>query len=310
MECSYEPRNCERDAKRVQMQKYLRQGELQFSAGYKMQTRWGAAEAAVFALECAGASLFATALFVFELPMALAAGIAMVALAVFLLFAHLGHPARAWRALGNLRESWISRGTVVLGGFLGLGILYCLLRFGAGMEATDGAARVATWLLLGASAFILVYPGLVLSASPAIPFWSSGLLPVMSAGNGMTSGLALFMAIAAADETAPASIAPLDSLQLWLLVALSVVLFLYVVVMIRRGGTAKESAGCLLTREAWLFGGAGCALGLGIPMAIAVGVAGAGSVAGLLVLAAVARLCGDFAIRYAFLRAGMFSPLV
>ena len=95
-----------------------------------------------------------------------------------------------------------------------------------------------------------------------------------------------------------------------LLVALSVVLFLYVVVMIRRGGTAKESAGCLLTREAWLFGGAGCALGLGIPMAIAVGVAGAGSVAGLLVLAAVARLCGDFAIRYAVLRAGMFSPLV
>ncbi len=291
------------------MQKYLRQGELRFSAGYKMQTRWGAAEAAIFTLECAGASLFATALFVLESPAAFAAGVVMVALAVFLLLAHLGHPARAWRALSNLRESWISRGTVVLGGFLGLGILYCLLRFGAGMEAANGAVRVTTWLLLGASAFILVYPGLVLSASPAIPFWSSGLLPVMSAGNGMTSGLALFMVILAVDETAPASIAPLFSLQLWLLVALSVVLFLYVVVMIRRGGTAKESASCLLTREAWLFAGAGCALGIGIPLAIAFWSAGVGA-AGLVVPAAVARLCGDFAIRYAFLRAGMFSPLV
>lgn len=281
------------------MQRYLRQGELDFSVGYKLQTRWGWAEAAIFTLECAGAALFAAALLWNGGTAVLLGGLAMVALAVGLLLAHLGNPQRAWRAVLNVRTSWISRGTIVLGGFLACGALYFAVRLGAGGATGAGIARFLEWILLLAGAFVLLYPGLVLSSSPAIPFWNSALLPVFSAFSGAASGLGLFLAAGG----------PVAWAQFWVLAALAIVTALYLAVMGRRGGAAAESAALLLRGDAALFLGAGCGLGVALPVALTFGIATGDGGAALAVLAAASRVAGDLATRQAFLKVGMFSPV-
>jgi formate-dependent nitrite reductase membrane component NrfD len=292
------------------MQRYLRQGDLDFSVGYKLQTRWGLMEAAIFTLECAGAGLFCASLLAQESVVGMVTGLALVALAILLLLSHLGHPARAWRAMLNVRTSWISRGTLVLGGFVGLGILYVIFRRWGGLEETAGIAQALRWVLLAAGAFILIYPGLVLSASPAIPFWNSALLPVFSAGNGMTSGLALFLAVAAAAGNGSSLPPQAALLEFWLLVVLGIAVFLYIAVMIRRGAAAAESAVFLLRGQAWLFSGASCVLGLALPMLLALWMAKAGSGVEAAVLIVIARLAGDVAVRHSFIKVGMFNPVV
>ncbi len=160
------------------MTSYLRQGTLRFVPGYKLQTLWGRSEATVFALECAGAPLVALAIHSGAGLAALATGLAMVSVAIVLLLLHLGHPLRAWRAILNVRHSWISRGTVALGSVVVLGTFYLALSASAG--ATGSLASTLGILLACLGLFVGAYPGLVLSSSPAIAFWNSGLLPVLS----------------------------------------------------------------------------------------------------------------------------------
>lgn len=292
------------------MRRYLRQGEADFSVGYKLQTRWGPMEAVIFTLECAGAALFAAATLLGEKTAGMAAGVTLVAIAIVLLLVHLGHPARAWMAIRNVRTSWISRGTFVLGGFVGLGILYLVLRHWAGLDEAAGFARALRWMLLAASAFILIYPGLILSASPAIPFWNSGLLPVFSAANGAASGVALLIAIAGTSGQAHPLASAMPLLAFWLLVMLAVVTFLYVASMLRRGAAAEESATYLLQGQTLLFVAGACMTGMALPMLLSLWMVKAGAGAEIAALAAVVRLAGDFAVRHAFLKVGMFNPVV
>jgi formate-dependent nitrite reductase membrane component NrfD len=288
--------------------KYLRQGTLNFSVGYKLQTRWGPNVGLIFSLECAGAALFAAATLAGEQTTGMVVGVLLVATAVALLLAHLGHPARAWMAVRNVRTSWISRGTLVLGGFVGLGAIYLLLRHGAGLAQTGSVAQAMRWLLLAAGAFILIYPGLILSASPAIPFWNSGLLPLLSAGNGATSGLALLIAIANLEGVADRIPSIVCVVQLWLLVILAVIVFIYIAVMLRRGAAAAESATHLLRDQVALFALGACIVGLAVPMLLAPWSLSGGS--GVAAAAAVCRLAGDLAIRRAILKVGMFNPVI
>lgn len=290
------------------MQRYLRQGELNFAVGYKLQTRWGATEAAVFTLECAGAALFAGSLLLEELRIGMVAGIALVALAIVLLLAHLGNSRRAWKAILNMRHSWISRGTLVLGGFVAFGVAYLVLRGWAGLDQGSPAMSALRWVLLAAAVFIPIYPGLVLSASPAIPFWNSGLLPVLSFASGTASALALLLALATGQREG--FVQHLAWIQVWLLVALALILAVYVLVMASRGAAAAESAGYLLRGHPGLFAVAGCGLGIGLPLLLTLWIATGGGVASALALAAIARVAGDLALRYALLKVGMFNPVV
>jgi len=292
------------------MHKYLRQGEPDFSVGYKLQTRWGPSEAVIFTLECAGAALFAAATMAGEQASGMAVGMLLVALAIALLLRHLGHPGRAWMAIRNVRSSWISRGTLVLGGFVGLGVLYLLLRHAGGMDETALVARILRWTLLGACAFILIYPGLILSASPAIPFWNSGLLPVFSAAGGAASGVALLLAIAPAPVPNTSLARALPLTEIWLLAALAVVMLIYLTLMLRRGAAAAESASYLLHGHAPLFVLGACVVGLALPMFLWLWNMKVGGDAGIAALAAALRLAGDLALRHAFLKVGMFNPVV
>lgn len=288
------------------MASYLRQGTLKFVPGYKVQTLWGRSEAAVFALECAGAPLVALAVYSGAGLPAVLTGLLMVGVAVVLLLLHLGHPRRALRAMLNLRHSWISRGTVALGAVVLLGGLHVLLALGG---ATTGAlAGTVAVLLACLGAFVAAYPGLVLSSSPAIAFWNSGLLPVLSLLQGASTAMLMVLAFAGARVTAVAGAGAW--IAVWLLVALALALALYVASMLRRGAAAAESARYLLQGHPLQFGLVACGLGIAVPLVLALWAAAGGPLAALCVLAAAARFAGDLALRHAFLKVGLYNPVI
>lgn len=290
------------------MERYLRQGRLDFSVGFKLQTRWGPMEAATWTFECAGAMLFAASALAGDLPSGMAAGVVLVAIAIALLLMHLGQPLNAWRAIANPRHSWISRGTLALGGFVVLGGLYVLVRrAGVAPEAMPAAAL--RWLLIADAAFILAYPGLVLSASPAIPFWNSGLMPLLSLANGTASGIALYLLFVPGAARPEAALVAGAGFLAWALVALGALVWLQVIVMRTRGAAAAESAACLTRRHALLFWWGACLAGIAVPLAFALWLAEGGGLA-LIPFLVAARLAGDYALRAALLRAGLFEKLV
>lgn len=290
------------------MSDYLVQGKLKFAAGYKLQRRWGITEACVFTLECIGAPLVAMSLL---MPAALAsfvAGLLMVMLAIALLLFHLGHPRRAWKAMLNVRHSWISRGTLALGAFVALGVLCLVVRLWSGPEQAPAVNAAIRWVFVAGAVFIGLYPGLVLSASPAIPFWNTGLLPVLSLLQGTASAAVVLVAIEGGNAMLGGQ--ELAGMALWLLAAVALVLAVYVAGMLRRGAAGAESARHLMRDHSWLFFGAAWGLGIVLPFVLMAGFASGDGSAFALAAAAIARMAGDFALRHAFLKVGMFDPVV
>ncbi len=290
------------------MTSYLRQGTLKFVPGYKLQTRWGLSEATVFALECAGAPLIAMAIYSGAGVFAFSTGLLMVCMAVVLLLLHLGHPRRAWRAILNVRYSWISRGTLAIGSVAVLAGVYLLLAAVAGASQTGLVGATIAVVLACLGVFIGAYPGLALSSSPAIAFWNSGLLPVLSLLQGTSIAVLIVLAFLGSGPDAAGTAGPWVAVSL--LGALALTLAHYIASMLRRGAAAAESARYLMRGHALQFTLAACVVGIGVPLALALWAALGGPVAALCAIAAVARLGGDIALRHVFLKVGMYNPVI
>jgi len=109
--------------------------------------------------------------------------LALVILGALVLFAELGRPVRAWRAIARPLTSWISRGVIAVSLFIAAGALsvapsLSIFSFLPWNQATT-AGTVLGAVAAVAAFFVALYPGFVLSASPSIPFWNSPLLPVL-----------------------------------------------------------------------------------------------------------------------------------
>jgi formate-dependent nitrite reductase membrane component NrfD len=285
------------------------QGRLDFSVAPRMQTIWGFREAAVFFLEGLGVSIFMAFMLLNDV-LAMLVGIILVIAAVLLLLSHLGHPFRAWMAIRNVRRSWVSRGTAVISGFIGLGVAYIgfALIFGFAVSGWWGTSIRSVLAL--AALFILLYPGFAMATSAAIPFWNSGLLPVLSMLNGIASGGLVLLAYLAGTEQARLTIGWVDLVwvQQSVLCLLAVITLVYMVTMSNAGAAAGLSAGYLMTREPMLFWGLAIGAGLVLPIvAIAMMLTFHIVPASLLWVAVVARLAGDVSVRHAFLKAGIYD---
>jgi formate-dependent nitrite reductase membrane component NrfD len=283
----------------------IEQGTLRFTVGYKLQRVWGFMEALIFAIEGVGASLVVLAVWQ-EQTVPLAIGVALLAIAVVLLLGHLGQPLKAWRALVNIRHSWVSRGTFLIGGSVALGILQLILGWD-GLGSWSWVLKVA---LVLDGLMILAYPGFVLSTSPAIPFWNSGLMPVLSFVTGAASGLSVWFS--ASFETSGTDLTILGQALLALYALLAICIFAYVSVQWRGASAAGQSARRLLRQEAALFVIGACGIGLAGAALLAVPVA-MGTAAmpiAWLSASAILRILGDLSLRYSFLRVGLYDPIL
>ncbi len=103
------------------------------------------------------------------LPGWISVGVAMAFALLASLF-HLGTPTMAWRALGNLRRSWLSREILCATGFTGASILYAGLQW---LNRGAPAARDAIGIIAGLAGLALVYAMGSAYRLRTVPAWTT-----------------------------------------------------------------------------------------------------------------------------------------
>ena len=266
----------------------------------------------MFFLEGVSVTVFVAFMFLDVIP-GMIAGVLLLIAAVILLLSHLGHPFRAWMAIRNFRRSvgqprycddWCLQWA---------GIAYIAAPALLQLDTSGPLLTTVARLLIVAGVFILLYPGFAMSASPAIPFWSSGLLPVLSAFNGLASGIVVVLLYVAETQAPNFSIGAVNLiwLQQTVMVVLALCTFAYMVGMSNSGTAAKLSVAYLVQREPILFWLMTVGAGIVVPIVV-VAITLQVSLAPyeLLWVAVVARLVGDVCGRYAWLKAGIYDAVL
>ncbi len=284
------------------------QGRPDFSVGVKLQRIWGLREGSVFAIEGLAATVMIGAATAAWLPGMIAAELVMIT-AVVLLFSHLGNPWAAWRAVANIRRSWISRGTAMIGAFCGLGGAAIIVALW--LPLPSPLPETLLVLQLVTAVFILFYPGFAMAASAGIPFWNTGLLPVLSCLGGLSTGGAVLIALAPIAALTPFAPEAAIQIELGLIGGIAVCLLALVSAAFRMGQAARFSAGRLMTIETIWFWLLAVGTGLLAPAAI-YGIMLTGADVGILlpIVAAILRPLGDIALRFAILKVGAYEALL
>ncbi len=236
---------------------------------------------------------------------------------------YLGRPARFWRALPPFtkawRTSWIARGFFFTVLFAGFGFLQLLIGFilmtnsqvsGVGAETLYGLD--ITFKILGGFAAILtgIYTGFMLSFCKSMPFWNTGLLPIVIVNAGIADGLALIMGIGL--YTGGVDILTLEAVTRILLLVNILLISTYLMNSTYRSDTAKLSSKELVSGNlAFPFWLGVVFLGILVPLAISlIGYFGSEVSHSVLIVAIICHTVGAFALKYCILKVGIYKPLL
>lgn len=104
----------------------------------------------------------------------------------FFLLADLGNPWRAFLAGLKPGTSWIARGFWIISVFMGLSFLHLVLH--QFTEVGGGGMRVLAAAGILFAVLTMAYTGILLSASKGIPFWRTGVVPVVFVISALVTG--------------------------------------------------------------------------------------------------------------------------
>lgn len=296
----------------------------------KPQTVWGMPHSSwFFAMGVGGALFINRALFnielgrVFGLILADVLSIVLIAIGGLILIGDLGQPWRVLRALMNPRTSWISIGAICDFIFLILDGLWLLPDFElggwrplAGLPwAGNSPLGIAFQVVAGISAFIvIIYPGLVLSYSPSIPFWNTTLIPLQFLVSAFASALGLALIFALWFPVPPSVLTTLGTAEILLLAAALLLFLAHLLNGVYSHTTAKASVSRLIKGELrlpflWgtIFGG------LVLPLLLSLyGSLWANPNPDVLslTLAGLVTLPGNWFSKYTVIKAGMYAPFL
>ncbi len=237
---------------------------------------------------------------------------------------YLGRPLRFWRAIPPFtkawKTSWLARGmffsiVFVAAGFAQM-VLWYLLHWG---DLSSSAADVVTalsWIVgIVAGVFILltgVYCGFAMSYCKSLPFWNTGLLPIVFVIMGVADGLALSMGVNLATGGDEAAISTLESWSRILLVVNALLITGYLVRAYRRHSAAELAAQDLIKGStAWVFWILLVILGIVTPLVISFAtIFMSGNTEPLLIVAIVCHTVGAFALKYSVLKVGIYRSVL
>ena len=221
---------------------------------------------------------------------------------------HLSHPLRFWRMFMKPKTSWIARGFIFIMLFIGLTTVQLILS-----QWVSGATGAITTfkVLAGIFAFAQsIYTGFAVSYVSAIKVWNSAIVPVLFVTCGLTGGLAILLAITMAGNGA--QLVALENVIRVVLIALAVIIGVYLWNTTYSSTAAKDAVKRLIGGSlAPLFWVGVFLFGIAIPIVISVTTYFTGEASsGILITAVVSEIIGGLALRFAILKAGVYSPLL
>jgi len=221
---------------------------------------------------------------------------------------HLSHPMRFWRMFMKPQTSWIARGFIFIMLFIGFTTIQLILSQWV-PEATG--AITALTVLAGIFAFAQsIYTGFAVSYVSAIKIWNSAIVPVLFVTCGITGGLAILLAITMAGDHA--QLIALENVTRVVLIALAIIIGVYLWNTTYSSAAAKAAINRLVGGSlAPLFWIGVFLFGIAIPIIISITTYFVGEASsGLLITAVVSEIIGGLALRFAILKAGVYTPLL
>jgi formate-dependent nitrite reductase membrane component NrfD len=232
---------------------------------------------------------------------------------------YLGRPERFFRIIPPFsnawKTSWFARGIIFTIFFSGFAFFAIVI----------GHPDVANWIgpvakplysvfAILAGIFAVgtgIYGGFMMNYCKSVPFWNTGILPLVFVLAGMADGFGLIVAIHLAGGGGDIAAA-----ELWsrvLLAVNAVIIIIYLISASYTSAIAKLSVRELLVgRAAVVFWLGIVVLGIVVPLSISVSslytAAELSSV--LLVTAIVCHTLGAFALKYCLLKAGIHRPIL
>jgi len=239
-------------------------------------------------------------------------GFPALVIGTIFLIADLGAPSKAVLAGMKPGTSWIARGTWIISMFMVLSLLHLVLyRF---VDAGESVINIVAVAGIVFAIGTMAYTGILLGASKGIPFWRSGVVPVLFVISAVVTGHFTIM-IGMVQFNDGASVLPLKTMA-WEaagLVVLEVLAILFFLQAAHRHPDSRESAERILRKRLFVVGY--FVLGLAAPLALMLVATRAGdgsgssSIYGVLAVGAILGLFGGLVLRYAILVCGALPTL-
>ena len=225
------------------------------------------------------------------------------------LLADLGSPTRAILAGMKPGTSRIARGFWIISIFMILAFIHFLLHR-SGEAPGDTAVTLVSILGIIFAVLTMAYTGVLLGASKGVPFWRSGIVPVVFVVSALVTGHFTIMIGVSLFGDGSQVAAPLQTMALEaaVLVALEVLVILLFLQAAYKLPDTRESAQRILRKRYFVIGYflLGLAVPLGLMLLVVLGPAQGGSAGGLMpvTLGAILGLAGGLILRQGILVCG------
>lgn len=274
-----------------------------FNTGVRFNHGMGILETLSFVGEGVGAALFIAAYKTSQVP-ASVLGILFVVGAAVALRSHLGQPSRSFRAFTRLKTAWVSRGTLVIAGFLASSVGSIVAGY---LPPLAVLKPLATAVALAFAVPVIIYAGMLLRSMRAIRLWRGIFVPMSFSTHSFATGLTVLWALALLTDSNMTPLGWVLSAALAFLVLAAAAAAAHLVATESSEGT-RASIGRLthgnLRMQFFVSGGL---VGIAVPFAcLALG----SQSLPLCLIAAAARLYGDFAYRHSIVVAGAYEPIM
>jgi formate-dependent nitrite reductase membrane component NrfD len=245
-------------------------------------------------------------------------GFPALAIGSLCLLVDLGSPTKAFLAGMRPGTSWIARGTWIISIFMVLAFLHFVLHLFTGTGQTSGGRTLLNVIAILGIVFAvgtMAYTGVLLSASKGIPFWRSGVVPVVFVVSALVTGhftIMLGIALTSGSAAVPDPLR-IMAFEAAVLVALEVLAIVFFLQAAFRLPDPRESAERILRNRMFVIGY--FLLGLAVPLVLMVVAyrtmpqqSPTGAVT-LLGIGAVLGLVGGVILRQAILASGALPTL-
>jgi len=269
-----------------------------------------------------GSGLFLVSLFVGSWWGAFFGWIMIVLFKLPLHLFYLGKPLRFWRAIPPFtnawKTSWFARGMFFTLVFTVLGaiqlVLSYLLKHDVLAASAVSPVNVVNWvMMILAGIFVVmtgVYAGFAMSYCKSVPFWNTGLLPIVFLIMGIADGLALVTGVGRV--TGGLNTNSIESASRIVLIVNAVLIMTYLINASYQSRTAELSVRELIVgRMAVVFWAGIVFLGITVPLVISIVSLFVGEIAmPVLVVAIACHTIGAFSLKYGVLKVGIYRPIL